>query len=350
MSSSSDAEHEGPSPPAPAEYNKQGVSRQINGTIQKCLKLVANHPYVDGLLILQGQARGKVHIMHLGDHWRLIPRHTAVGPVDIIKRLLNRSTFARTVDELTRFPNFEEMATAVLEKGQAKEGVTQEQLASTMRDACKGMYQGKHDAHGSDVSVVNFPLSNGAPIGFGVVNKEVVQQVERFTKVMGDQSRQQAHPVSAEVLQKVTTQGYAAALSAAMEDGYRRGLRAAGSHEGGRQPPTGGPCAEVHTQSQGRTSGDRAPNPPTQRPRQFTGFLGGFLNSSAAVRQAEQAQGGENTAQALLTAASTSMEAPAVQAAFQIILQTQPHVEDNNSQPREAIPPTQCEPAACALD
>jgi hypothetical protein len=61
-------------------------------------------------------------------------------------------------------PNFEELASFVVQAGQALPDVSVEQIGATMRAGYKAKHRSA-EAHGNDTAVINFPFNPAVPTG-----------------------------------------------------------------------------------------------------------------------------------------------------------------------------------------
>jgi len=161
--------------------------------------------------------------MHMGQEWRIIPWHIAVCSVNLLKRLLSSHHLATAVDELNGAPDFANMAKAVIAAGQAREGVTVEELAGTLSRHHLEKRLSKQN-HGNDAAVELPTLFRGANRG-GKVTAQTKKHYDLLCKGLKDKEiQQQASP---EIVQLVCKEGYQTALDYAYQQGAEQGKRSA---------------------------------------------------------------------------------------------------------------------------
>lgn len=122
----------------------------------------------------------------------------------------------------TGAPDFNKLATHVVEAGHTKDGVTVEQVAASMKEGFRQEHR-VAETHGNDAAVVSFPPWPAAPTGGLRVSRTLLEHLQIMEKHM--QAKESRHQPSPELLQQVATAGYAAALAAARQDAYEQGLR-----------------------------------------------------------------------------------------------------------------------------
>jgi len=119
-------------------------------------------------------------------------------------------------------PDFDELASSVVEAGLVREGVTVEQVAATLRGAFRAAHRSA-ETHDDDTAALSFPPCSAAPTGGYAVTLTMVNFLRKMCQEMQD--RENKLRPSPELLQLVATAGYEAALGASMQAGYQQAMR-----------------------------------------------------------------------------------------------------------------------------